>query len=73
MTQIDPEVRSAMLDLVDALAVFHPQIREAARPTEYECTTCARVDRALALLDAEQRQYGPAIDVSDPSYTGAQA
>jgi hypothetical protein len=77
MQQIDKELRHAIMDMIHAVATIHPALK-TNRPTEYECGVCARADALLALLDAEQREYGPPIDVTDPSWlrehpTGAPA
>lgn len=69
MQQIDKEVRSAVMNLIYAVMHVHPEVNEprvvGATP---KCDLCDRVAALMQLLDAEQREYGPPISVTDPSY-----
>jgi hypothetical protein len=65
-TKIDKDVRRAVLNLIRDVIAVHPEANEDT-PTPH-CYKCRHVTEALALLDAEQREHGPPIDVTDPSY-----
>lgn len=63
---IDKAARHVIMRLVAAIADDHPIVR--AKGFEHHCFRCIAVAEAMVLLDAEQREYGPPIDVTDPSW-----
>ena len=73
MRQIDEEVRHSMMELVHLVGHYHPPSISSEPHGKDICRSCPAVTEALTLLDAEQRQYGPAIDVTDPSYSPVEA
>ena len=68
MQQIDKEFRSAVLSVIQRLAYYHPALKSSPCTRVPECWVCRDVGKVLALLEAEQCEYGPPIDESDPSY-----
>lgn len=64
-TRIDPEVRAAVMALVYELDRLH---RLVDKDKQNGCTACPAMETALAVLEAEQREYGPPLDVTDPSW-----
>ena len=67
-TKIDTKLRSAIMTVLQRLAYYHPALRTAVHDSLVPpCRVCRDVAFA-ALLDAEQREHGPAIDVTDASY-----
>lgn len=69
MKQIDKNVRHAILELVHDMIGLHPEVNENTTETPpFKCRICRDVYDLMQLLDAEQREYGPPIDVTDASY-----
>lgn len=67
--QIDPAVRHAVMNVIHRLAYYHPALKTTERCGRAPaCWVCRDVEIMLALLDAEQREYGPPLDVTDPSW-----
>lgn len=61
--EIGMETRLAVMSLVYAVCRMHPE----ARQSDDHCHVCVAVTRLLKVLDDNQRQYGPPLDMSDPS------
>ena len=77
MKPIDKEVRHAAMRVVFDLLHLHPEARKTTTALP-DCRICEDLRGLMNLLDAEQREYGPPIDVTDPSWlrehrTGATA
>lgn len=69
MQQIDKELRTAIMQVVHRLAYYHPELKTTAHDSRVpECWVCRDVGIVLDLLEAEQREYGPPIAVTDPSW-----
>ena len=67
ISKIDAELRSGIMSFLFAVAGIHTELREDV----CKCHVCESAGRLLGLLDAEQRQYGPAISETDPSFAKA--
>ena len=63
MKTIDKELRLAIMAVVHELGLWHDLTGK-----HESCRTCGRVEELMNLLEAEQREYGPPIDVTDPSF-----
>lgn len=69
MKQMAPDVREAAMRLVFRVCDLHPAARVFVGDGGHKnCPTCDAVTTMLNLLDAEQREYGPPIDRTDPSF-----
>jgi hypothetical protein len=79
MQPIDKELRSAIMNVAFDVARLHPELNNTTtEKAPYACRVCRHVHDLMKLLDAEQREYGPPIDVTDPRWlrdhpTGAPA
>ena len=65
-SKIDENVRHAMLNALYDLAGLHPD--HATEAAAAKCPICRHIREGFECLDAEQREHGPPIDVTDPSY-----
>ena len=71
--ELSKEARHILFDLVMDVIALHPEANLTRRyPPSEECGLCERVSQAMKYLDNNQRQYGPAIDVTDPSFNEGQ-
>lgn len=79
MQQIDTELRQAIMRVAFDVALLHPELNNTTtEQAPFSCRVCQHVHELMNLLDAEQREYGPPLDVTDPSWlrdhpTGAPA
>lgn len=72
-SRIDQAFRNAVLAMAFDVVRLHPEAGETRHYPdgvipEETCSICRHVAAAMDWLDAEQREYGPPIDVTDPSY-----
>lgn len=64
LPQVSKPMRQAAMALVYAAVKMHP----LAQVSDDHCDVCRSVTQVLKVLEDDQRQYGPAIDETDPSY-----
>ena len=68
LPQVSEPMRQATMRLVWATVRLHPE----ARTSDDHCGVCKAITEVLQVLEDDQRQYGPPLDKTDPSYNAAQ-